>query len=715
MNIKRLALTSYCVLLVGVPHMLYAQKEKSVIDSIGKVKIKNNKQYAKEVVISEVVVSSKKKDNNVTGTVVGLQSLTGNEIKKIPALMGEVDVIKAIQLLPGVQVPSEGSCGFNVQGGTMDQNLILLDNVNVYNASHMFGFFSVFNNDAVESADLYKGDLPIKYGGRLSSLLDVKLKDDSPEKITGTGGLGLISSRLTVEGPLGKNTSWLVSARRSYADVFLRMSSDPEKKNEYLYFYDIDAKMSHRFSLKDKFYLNIYNGYDRFIAPFGKIGYGNSLISGCWNHLFSDNLFSKLSLNYSRYKYDLVWTVTGAKVDWMSDIQDLELRWDLSYMLSEKLRMTYGTSSVFHSLNPALIKRPGYPDFRMQRSYALEHNVYIGLEQTVNRHLSLNYGARFTAFRNIGKGIVYNYDQNYQATGFHVYGNGKIYHTYIRPELRASAVYLLDEKSSLKACFSHNVQFLQMANNSDSGSPFDLWFPASPNIKPQEADLYSLGYFRNFHHNAIETSAEVYYKKMRNVIDFKDNAQLLFNEKLDGEVRTGTGKSCGVELMVKKNTGRLTGFVNYTLARTVRTIPGINNGKTYLAPSDKTHSVNVLASYQLNKKWDFSAEWVFATGAPVTYPTGRFEINGEYYPIYSGRNNDRRKPYHRLDVSATYHPHPKSKKWSHGEWVFSVYNIYWHKNPWMTYFDQDTDDGFPHAKMIYLFGAVPSITYNFNF
>ena len=698
---------------------LYAQKIKQKkIHVMNHDSIKNDTSKVPKIYernINEVVITAQKKEENITNTIMGLQKLTGVEIQKVPALMGEIDVVKAIQLLPGVQSTSEGSSGFNVRGGAADQNLILLDNANIYNASHMFGFFSIFNNDAVKSAELYKGNLPIKYGGRLSSLLNVELKDDSPEKVKGTGGIGLISSRLTLEGPLGDKTSWLISGRRSYVDLFLRMSSDPEQRKEYLYFYDFNAKVSHRFSRKDKIGFNVYNGRDRFISSFGDIGYGNFVASTYWNHLFSDNLLSRLSLNYSKYSYDMAWKVTDSRAEWQSDIQDLELRLDMNHTLSDKISLQYGATTTYHVFNPAFITRPGYSDFRMNRSYALEHSIYLGAEQTLSKDLSLTYGARITAFSNVGQALLYSYDNNHDVSGATEYGSGKIYHTYIRPEFRAGVVYKVNDNSSIKANFTHNSQFIQMANNSDSGSPLDLWFPASPNIKPQEANQYSMGYFKNFKDNSIETSVELYYKGMNNVIDFKDNAQILLNDKLEGEIRTGKGKSYGMEIMVKKNSGRLTGFINYTLAHTDRTIPGINEGKTYLAPNDKTHSVNILTSYALSKKWDVSAAWVFSTGTPVTYPTGRFEINGEYYPIYSGKSKERKESYHRLDLSATYHPHKHPQRWYQGEWVFSIYNAYWHKNPWMTSYDQNTTDGYPQAKMTYLFGTIPSVTYNFKF
>ena len=697
---------------VKVSYIGYKSQKQSV-------KVTDNMEFAfnlsSDIELHEVVITSRRKDENLSKVDMGVQKLTNIEIQKIPALMGEVDVIKAIQLLPGVQSTSEGSSGFSVRGGSADQNLILLDNVNMYNASHMFGFFSVFNNDAVKSAELYKGNLPMRFGGRLSSLLDVQLKDDSPEKIKGVGGIGLISSRLTLEGPLGHNTSWLISGRRSYVDLFLKLSSDPDMKSESIYFYDINAKLSHRFSAKDKVYVNLYSGKDLFKSSFGNFSYGNAVASTYWNHIFSEKLFSRLSIDYTKYHYELGSSMQNSQVNWKSDIQDVALHYDIDHALSNKIKLEYGLSSTYHQFNPALVARPGYPDYRMQKSYALEHSVYLGFDHKINDRINLKYGLRATAFQNMGKASVYSYDKNYEVKDTTYYKSGKIYHTYIKFEPRFGIAYQLDDRSSLKANYAHNVQFIQIANNSDSGSPLDLWFPASTNIKPQRADLYSVGYFRNFNKNAIEASAELYYKGMNNVIDFVDNAQLLLNDKLEGEVRAGKGKAYGMELMLKKNTGKLTGFINYTLSRTERTIPGINNGKTYLAPSDKTNSVNLMLSYELSKKWSFSAGWVYATGTPITYPTGRFEINGEYYPIYSGRNTSRKADYHRLDLSATYTPVKNPKRWYQGEWNFSLYNAYWHKNPWMVSFDQNTSNGIPKAQMTYLFGAIPSITYNFKF
>ncbi|MDD4637004.1 MAG: TonB-dependent receptor, partial [Bacteroidales bacterium] len=584
----------------------------------------------KEVVVEESVVFKEKKDETVTRTIMGVDKLSIGEIKKMPALMGEVDVIKAIQLLPGVQPTSEGSSGFSVRGGSADQNMILLDQSTVYNAGHMFGFFSVFNNDIVDKVQLYKGDLPMMYGGRLSSLLDVQLKDDYTGKLRGSGGLGLISSRLMLEGSLGDKTSWVLSGRRSYADLFLKLSSDKSMRESSIYFYDLNAKMTHRFSAFDKLSMNLYMGNDNFGSSIARFSYGNKVGSLNWKHVYHENLYSNLSLHLTDYHFLLQSDMENAKAKWVSNITDLTVRWDFTRSVNSNLVLSYGATSTLHRFNPGLITQPDYDDFRVPANNTLEHSLYLSAEQEVNDKLTVRYGLRWGFFQNMGSATVYTYNKNYEAIDSTRYGAGKIYNTYHALEPRVGVVYKLTDQSSVKANYTRNTQFIQLANNSSSGSPLDLWFPANPNIKPQAMDMVSAGYFQNFNKNAIEASVEVYYKKMSHLIDFADHAQLMLNKKLDGEIRVGNGKAYGVELMVRKNTGALTGFINYTLSRSERTIPEINNGKTYLSPFDKTHSINVSVSYALSKKWNFSAAWVYSTGNPTSYPTGRFEIGGEY-------------------------------------------------------------------------------------
>ncbi|MCL2650585.1 MAG: TonB-dependent receptor [Candidatus Azobacteroides sp.] len=680
----------------------------------------NIKQISSEslkdtISLREVVVSGKKPDENVSSVNMGVEKLSMSAIKKMPALMGEVDIIKAIQLLPGVQATSEGSSGFSVRGGSPDQNLILLDNTTVYNPSHMMGFFSVFNNDVISGLELYKGDIPIKHGGRLSSLLDVQTKENMPDRFSGSGGLGLISSRLMLEGPIGENTSWLISGRRSYADLFLKLSSDEAINSAILYFYDLNAKISHKFSSRDRLSLNAYYGKDAFGAKPGDFTYGNGASSLTWSHIFSDKLYGKFSLNATNYDYGMATNIEGAKLRWDASMFDLMLRADFSQQLNNTFNLNYGVTSTWHRINPGLVVSPMMvKDYNMENTYALESSIYLSNEQKITDALIVKYGLRGTIFQNIGPGTVYNYGDDHKVQDSVVYNSRQIYYTHKALEPRVGLVYKLNPNSSVKANYAHNVQFMQLANNSASGSPLDVWFSASPNIKPQQVDMFSVGYFRNFKDNMFETSAEIYYKDLKNVIDFADHANLMLNRHLEGEIRTGTGKAYGLELMVRKNTGRLTGFTNYTLSRSERTIPEINNGKTYLAPYDKTHVFNIVMNYEISPKFNVSGNWVFATGNPTTYPTGGMDIEGERFPIYSGRNEYRMPNYDRLDLSLNYIPNPNSKKRWKSEWNVSLYNAYGRKNAWIISYNQE-DGKPPVAQMTYLFGIVPSITYNFKF
>ena len=650
-------------------------------------------QLKTDIQLDEIVISGRRKDENLQNLTMGMERLNIQEIKTMPALMGEVDILKAIQLLPGVQATSEGGSGFSVRGGSPDQNLIVLDNATVYNPSHLMGFFSIFNNDVISGIELYKGNIPFRFGGRLSSLLEVNTKSEIPSRFGGTGGIGLISSRLMLEGPIGEKTSYLIGGRRSYADLFLKLSSDENTRSAHIYFYDTNLKLSHRLSDSDKLDFNFYYGLDDFGAQPGAFQYGNLASSLTWNRVFSDNLFGKFSLNFSNYDYSLGSKLEGAQMKWTSRIADWMLRADFRHILSESSELNYGVTSIAHDFEPGKVLISNLPEYSVPGSKALEYAAYLSNDWVFSEKWSLKYGARLTLFRN----------------------TDPVRHNYFVAEPGVSAVYRLNEASSFKANYNHNTQFMQLANNSASGSPLDVWFTVGPNIKPQKVIMYSTGYFRNFNNNMFETSIELYYKDLKNVIDFAEHAQLIMNENLADEVRTGNGKAYGIELMAKKNSGRLTGFVNYTLSRSERTIPEVNDGKTYLAPFDKTHSFNVLASYEINKKVNVSATWVFASGTPTTYPTGRFAIGEEYFPVYSGRNEYRKPNYHRLDLSLNYIPNPNSKKFWKSEWNFSLYNAYNKKNPWIIYYDQDDISGMPYAEMLYLFGAIPSITYNFKF
>jgi hypothetical protein len=699
-----------CTLVASLPG--YFHKEATVRagrDSVVNFALEMSTQ------LSEVEVSAHAADGNVSGLQMGVEKLSAKEIKRVPALMGEVDVLKAIQLLPGVQTVSEGGSGFSVRGGSPDQNLILIDNTTVYNASHLLGFFSVFNNDVLSGVSLYKGDIPLKHGGRLSSLLDVQTKTERPEHLQGTGGIGLISSRLMLESPLGEKTSWMIGGRRSYADLFLKLSAEEALRKSSVYFYDLNAKVTRRLTDKDRLEVNGYYGTDQFGTTMGEFHYGNGAASLLWGHVFSENLYSRVSLNLASYDYGLVSKLDNAKASWKSGIRDWTLRVDMNQPLGDLWNPGYGVSGTLHSFNPGIVTVEGYEGVRTERRRAMEYSLYVSNEQKFTERFSVKYGVRGSVFMNVGRATVPHYDENMDITDSAFYGPGEIYRTYTAWEPRIGLVLKVADASSIKLNYAHNVQFIQLANNSASGSPLDVWFSAGPNIKPQHVDLYSAGYFHNLKDNLWEASVEVYRKNLKNVIDFAEHADLLLNSNLDGQVRTGTGRAWGMEWMLRKNTGALTGFLNYTLSRSERTIPGVNQGKTYLAPYDKTHAVNLVTSYVLSPKWNLSATWVYATGNPTTYPSGRFEINGEYFPIYSGRNEYRRPDYHRLDLSVSFIPHPRSRKRWRSEWNLSVFNAYGKKNPWMITYDQNADTGVPYAEMLYLFGVVPSISYNFTF
>lgn len=672
--------------------------------------------------IKEVVVTSQRRDANVTMNRMSAQQVSIATIRKMPALMGEVDLLKAVQLLPGVVSAGEGTSSFSVRGGGIDQNLIVLDEATIYNASHMMGFFSVFNNDAIKNMTLYKGDIPASYDGRLSSLLDIQMRDGNSKKFSGSGGIGLISSRLTLEGPIGSDkTSFIVSARRTYADLFLKLSSDKDINKNQLYFYDFNAKINHRIDDNNRIFLSGYYGQDKFKNSDAGFNFGNATVTARWNHLFSPKLFSNYSFNYSRYNYGLQSSMSDeSNFDWKYNMQDVSLRADFSYFITPENTFKFGYNAILHNLKPGTVKSKGgktsYDNYILPDINAFEHALYISDEYQVSKQLSMKAGLRLTAFSSIGSGTVYNYDNNYNAIDSTVYKSGHIIKTFYRLSPRVGITYLLDNKSSVKASYARTNQFLQMASNSTAGTPLDLWFTAGKNIKPQTCDQYAVGYFRNFLNNELEASAEFFYKDMQNTIDFRDHATLILNKKLDGELRFGQSKAYGAEFQIQKNLGKLTGWVSYTYSHAERTIQGVNNNEMYLAPYDRPSTLYIVGNYELNEYISFGANFIYATGQPVTYPVARMEVGNVILPVYSKRNEYRMPDYHRLDVSLTWKPKQKKKRnWS-GEWNFSVYNIYGHKNAWAINFVDDQDTAYKtKAEMTYLFTFVPSVTYNFKF
>ena len=669
-----------------------------------------------------VVITEKRSNENVTKNEMSVVRMDAKTIRQIPAFMGEVDIIKAMQLLPGVQTTSEGASGFSVRGGSPDQNLILLDEATVYNASHLLGFFSVFNNDAIKDVKIYKGDIPMNYGGRLSSVLDVRMNDGNDKHFEGTGGIGNISSRLTLEGPLLKDkTSFILSGRRTYFDLFLPLSSDEKIRNNTLYFYDFNAKIAHTINENNRIYLSGYFGRDVFNNNFSRLNSGNQTFTLRWNHLFSKKIFSNFMFIYSKYDYYLG-TPDGEaySFDWRSKMRDYGFKSDFTLYANPNNTVKFGVSSIYHIFEPGSAKGTGsqsfFNEFTVPSSYALENGIYIGNDQKVNDKLTLKYGLRVSMFNNVGPATIYNYNNNFEAIDSTVYKSGDFYKTYAGLEPRFGISYTINDKSSVKASYSRTNQYIQLAQNSTSGTPLDVWFPSSPNVKPQISDQIALGYFRNFLGNYIETSVEVYYKTMQNSIDFKDHAELLLNEKLEGELRYGKSSSKGLEVLVKIPEGRLNGWISYTLSKTDRSFADINNGKTYLAYYDKPHNMSVVLNYEISKRTSLSSTWIYYTGAPVTFPTGRAEIGGKIVPIYSERNAYRMPDYHRLDLSLTIKGKQKpNKKWSH-EWNFTIYNAYGRKNAWTINFVQDKNNpSVTYAEKTYLFSIIPAVTYNFKF
>lgn len=673
--------------------------------------------------LGEVVISDRRSDENIRSSEMSVVKMDIKTIRRIPALMGEVDIIKAIQLLPGVQNAGEGTTGFSVRGGSADQNLVLLDEATVYNASHLMGFFSVFNNDAVKDVKLYKGDMPPIYGGRLSSVLDVRQKDGNMKRFASQGGIGTISSRLTLEGPIVKDkASYLLAGRRSYADIFLPFAKNKDLRENKLYFYDINAKVNYIIDNNNRVFLSGYLGRD--VVKIGKenpfrMDWGNSTLSARWNHLFSDKLFHNLTATYSNYDYFLGREDTIAGFTWTSNMQEYALRSDFTWYLNPQNSIRFGGSSIYHRFSPGTIsgdENSIFNEVNVPNSQAIQSAAYISNEQKIGALLTLSYGLRFSAFQSIGEATVFYFDDNYRFKDSVRYGKNEIYNTYTHLEPRLGFTFVINETSSIKGSYSNTVQYLHLASNATASNPLDIWLPSSPNINPQVADQFGIGYFRNFLKNTLETSVEVYYKKMNNQVDFRDHAMLFLNPQVEGELRFGEGYAYGAEFLLRKQSGKLTGWLGYTFARSMRKVPEINSGEYYPSPFDKTHDVVAVASYQANERLNFSATWVYTTGAPITFPTGRFNYGGVVAPIYSDRNAYRMPDYHRLDLGATLDLKKKpGRKWQ-SSWNLSVYNAYNRKNAFSINFRQSQTQSYvTEAWKTYLFSIIPAITYNFTF
>jgi len=679
--------------------------------------------------IDEVVVTGEKKNRNVENLQMSMEKVQVKMIKKLPSFMGEIDIIKSITLLPGIQNGGEGSSGLYVRGGGPDENLMILDEAPVYNASHLLGFFSVFNSDAINDVQVYKGGIPAEYGGKASSVIDIRMKDGNSQQLGMSGGIGNISSRLTVEAPIIKDKwSFIVSGRRTYADYLGKLVGIEQLKENQLYFYDLNLKTNVQINAKNRIYLSAYTGDDYFkVGESIYMKWGNLTSTARWNHLFTDKLFSNTSLIFSRYNYNLGVPGSGAdQFDWSSQIRDYNFKQDFSWYLNSKNKLTLGFNMIYHHFEPGQVdanEKSYFTDLKLANYNALDNSVYISNEQTIGSRLTMRYGLRYSYFQQIGKGKVRQYlnpDQpnEKEVIGTIEYGSGKLVPpAYHNLEPRLALKYMINPESSVKASYNRMVQNLHLISNTNSPTPLDIWLPSSTYIKPLIANQVGLGYFRNFKENMFETSAEVYYKKMENVIDYIDGAELFLKENLETELLHGSGYAYGLELYAKKQEGRLTGWLSYTLAKSMRKIPGINEGKAYASSYDRTHNVSLVANYDLSKRWNFSTSWVFATGNPTSYPIAKYDVQGNTIYYYAARNSNRIPDYHRLDISFTYdfkkNEHRKVKQ----SLNFSIYNLYARRNAYSVTFRQNEDNpNVSEATRLSIIGSmIPSVTYNFNF
>ncbi|WP_153799913.1 TonB-dependent receptor [Foetidibacter luteolus] len=669
--------------------------------------------------LEDVTVTSSAKGRSLSSPQMGAERLTINETKTIPVLFGERDVLKTIQLLPGIKSAGDGNSGFFVRGGAADQNLILLDEAPVYNASHLLGFFSTFNSDAIKDVMIYKGGMPAQYGGRLSSVLDIKMNDGNNQDYAVSGGIGAISAKLNVEGPIQKDkSSFLVSGRRTYVDAFLKLSSDSTINNNSLYFYDLNAKLNYQLGKKDRLFLSGYFGRDQLgVGETFKLNWGNATGTLRWNHIFSDKLFSNTSLIYSNYDYKI--TIKSAANDFkvFSQIKDWNLKQEFQWFLSSRNNIRFGVNAIHHTMRPGEISSSdssSFNDKALQKRYSLENAVYAANNWKLSDNFNLSYGARLSAFSILGQGDFYTLDTDGKVIDTTSYKKGEVVKTYVNIEPRVSASYTLNNSSSVKASYVRNVQNLHLISNSTTSTPTDKWIASTNIIKPEISDQVSVGYYKNLAGNKYELTVEAYYKTMQNQIDYRDGADVFSNDVIESQLLFGKGRAYGIEWLMKKKVGRLSGWVSYTLSKTERKINGINNNEWYNARQDRTHDIAIVATYQLNKKWTLSANWIFYTGDAVSFPSGKYRLDDRMVYYYTERNGYRMPNYHRLDLGAVLQL-KKKKKFS-SELAFSLYNAYGRENAYIIEFRNSKDNpNKTEAVRTALFKFIPSVSYNFKF
>lgn len=690
----------------------------------------------KSKILDEVVIKYNSSASDIRKPEMSANKLSISTIKKMPAVMGEVDILKAILQLPGVSTAQEGATGFNVRGGSVDGNLILLDEAVVYNTSHLFGFFSVFNADVIKDLKLYKGGIPANFGGRTSAVLDIYQKEGNNKEYHVTGGIGAVSSRLLAEGPIVKDKgSFVVAGRASYAHLFLKLADNPNAVS----FYDLNAKLNYKINDNNRLFLSGYFGKDKMdFNNFFSNDYGNSFFNLRWNHIFSEKFFSNASVIYSKYDYGLKIKYVG--IDWMSDIRNYNLKYNFSHHLSDKLVLNYGFNSIYYQFNPGTIKPMDAASSvnadQIEKKYAWENALYVSAEQKLTDKLSLNYGLRYSHFLRLGEqnvnayandqAVVFNPElQIYEEgtpTGITHYNRNKKIVGFGNLEPRLAVSYALNNDESIKASYNRMSQYIHLISNTASVSPLDIWAPSDQYLKPEILDQVALGYFRNFSNGKYSLETEAFYKKTKNKADYIDGAELIAHKAIEQVLLNGEARAYGLEVMLKKNTGKLTGWLSYTLSRAEQRTPGrnaeepgINNGEWYRANYDKTHNLSLTAAYQLTKKWSFGGLFTYQTGKAATYPIGKYQYQGITIGNYGERNINSLPAYHHLDLSATYTPKPDSKKRWKSEWVFSIYNVYARNNAASIMFEQSRETGLSEAKRISIFGIIPGVTYNFRF
>jgi len=688
--------------------------------------------------LDEVVISIKEAEirNKIRKPQMSVTQLSVKTIKQAPVVLGEVDILKTITLLPGVTTNGEGSSGFNVRGGSSDQNLVLLDEATIYNTSHLFGFFSVFNADAIKDINLYKGGMPAKYGGRVASVLDVRQKDGNSKEFHTSGGIGLISSKLMVEGPIEKDkATFLLAGRASYANAFLKARGN----NNEVGFYDLNTKLSYEINAKNKLFLSGYFGKDNFkLEDFFKNSYGNNTFNLRWNHLFNSRLFSNLSLIYSKYDYNL--TFNTLEFEWISNIVDTNIKYDLKYSISDTYKLNFGINVTNYNFNPGEIKKTvatsSINERILDKKFAFEPSIYAELEHKVSDKLHMRYGLRFSSFYRLGKQtlqtyandlpVIYNEDldiyERADPIGSVNFDDNETIASFSGFEPRASLAYQINDNTSVKASYQKVNQYIHLISNTNSATPLDVWTPSGKYIKPQKSNQYAIGFFKNLKEGKYSIEVESYFKDVANRIDYIDGSNLIANNNLETEVLAGKSRAYGLEFLLKKNKGRFTGWLSYTLSKSEQKVEGrtaletgINNGNWYNTPYDRTHDLSITGSYELNKKWRFGANFIFQTGRPANYPSGQYQFEETLVPVFVSRNAERLPAYHRFDISATLTPRKnKNRKWK-GEWVFGVYNLYGRKNAASITFGENEDTFINEATRTSIFGIMPAVSYNCKF